>query len=249
MINIRKIKFLRRKSIFGKLIRLPFKLIPAQATLTIFAGPLKGRKWIKGSHNISVWLGRYEIKQTKLFVQESKQKKVLWDLGAHVGYYSLLFKSQNEDSKVYAFEPVLKNVKLLQNHLTMNSIEGVAVFQKAVSNELGTLKFNSSRTSVAGKLHIEGDIEVEVIKLSFFLENETIASPDIIKMDIEGEELKVLKDLQLLLARQKPIIFLSTHGKDVHDQCCVFLKSIGYDLLPLDADNLAQSREIFCQSL
>ena len=103
--NIRHIKFLRNKSLFGKIIRLPTKLIPASAILPILSGNLRGKKWIKGAHNVSVVLGTYERKQSNEFTTFCKGSKSFWDLGAHVGYYTLLYHFHNSGGKIFAFEP------------------------------------------------------------------------------------------------------------------------------------------------
>ena len=98
--NTRRIKFLRRKTLIGKLLRLPFKLIPAKAIVPIIRGPLKNKKWIKGSHNISIPLGSYELKQTAAFRKLALNSKAFWDLGSHVGYYSLLYNSVSPSGKI-----------------------------------------------------------------------------------------------------------------------------------------------------
>ena len=250
MLNLRKHSILRKNSLFGKIIRLPLLLIPKYKVVSVLSGPLKGKKWIVGSHNHSAWLGTYENNQTSIFAEKCAGKKVLWDLGSHAGYYTLLFKTINQDSSVFAFEPIENNVSFCEKHLKLNNFKNVTLFQKAVSNEEGILKF-ARGNSVGGKLSETGDMTVPVIKLSNFLKEDKIFFPDVIKMDIEGAEYKVLDDLKSCLASsdKKPIIFLSTHGKEVQDQCLNLMDSLNYGITPLDAKNTQNTKEYLLEPI
>ncbi len=242
--NIRHVKFLRNKSLFGKLIRLPFKLIPYNSVLKILSGNLKGKKFIKGAHNISVIFGTYERKQSDKFASYCKASKCFWDLGAHVGYYTLLYNSQNPAGNILAFEPSEVNAKLFHKHMELNKISNYKLFEVAVSDKEGMLSFKKTRTTVAGKLDEEGETKVKVVRLSKMLETNEIQIPDLVKMDIEGAEENVLRDMKAVFTQRKPVLFVSTHGKQVHLNCVALLKEMGYNLKPLDKPDLDASREI-----
>lgn len=242
--NLRRYKWLRNRSLVGKLLRLPFRLIPQNAVVRIIGGPLKGCRWIKGSHNISILLGTYEKRQSHEFAARSLHSNVFWDLGAHVGYYSLLFKKLNFKGKVFAFEPMKFNADLFRRHMSLNHVEHITLFENAVSLQKGILRFNTGATSVAGRLDDAGLLEIVTIKLSEWVKESRIEMPDLIKMDIEGAEFDVLTDLKSILCARKPAIFLSTHGEAIHRECVKLLKSIGYQLTPLDVKDLNDSREL-----
>ncbi|MEO8414734.1 MAG: FkbM family methyltransferase [Ginsengibacter sp.] len=242
--NIRHIKFLRRKSIFGKLLRLPIRLIPDNTVLKIFSGLLKGKKFIKGSHNISIAIGTYERKQSERFASYCAASNCFWDLGAHVGYYTLLYNSQNPEGKTFAFEPSEANAKLYHRHMELNQIKNYQLFQAAVSNKEGILSFNKTRSTVAGKLDETGDTKVKAMQLSKFIEKNEFAVPGLVKMDIEGGEENALLDVKEIFMKTKPVLFLSTHGKQVHLNCIRLLTEMGYNLEPLDKPNLNDCREI-----
>lgn len=246
--NTRRVKILRRKSWLGKILRLPFDLIPKTAILPIISGLLKGTKWIKGSHNISVLLGTYERKQSIQFLKIASSASVFWDLGAHVGYYSLLYAKANPTGKIYAFEPIEGNVSLYIKHMALNNVLNFKVFESAVSDTYSKLSFNTTATSVAGKLSENGNITVDVVKLSDLTAKGKIEVPQLIKMDIEGEEFKVLTDLRDLLTTYKPGIFLSTHGARVHKNCLNLLAELNYVFVALDSNDLESSKEIFAHS-
>ncbi|WP_186435022.1 FkbM family methyltransferase [Gillisia sp. Hel_I_86] len=242
MLNLRKHNLLRRSNLFGRLLRLPFLIIPKSMVIPILTGPLRGKKWIAGSHNNSVWLGTYESNQSLKFVQKSKESQIFLDLGAHAGYYTLLYKSVNKAATVYSFEPVETNYGFLQKHIKMNNLNNIFHFKKAVADKEGVLRF-ARGNSVGGKLSLEGDMNVCAIKLSRFIKEKIIQFPDLIKMDIEGAEYQVLKDLEPFLKSQKPVIFLSTHGDDIREACLNLMKSLDYKIIPLDEKSMIKARE------
>lgn len=222
-------------------------MVPDNMVISILSGPLRGKKWIAGSHNTSVWLGTYESNPSRIFSEKCKDKKIFWDLGAHAGYYTLLFKTVNKNSTVYSFEPVENNFENFKKHVDLNKLNGVIPFQKAVSDKEGRLRF-AKGNSVGGKLSESGDMEVSVVRLSRLVEEETIQLPDLIKMDIEDAEYKVLLDLKpFLVSEKKPVIFLSTHGKGTRDACLSLIRTLDYKIFPLDDNSMAGAREFLIE--
>ena len=78
------------KSIVGKALRFPLRLIPCGAQMTILQGPLRGKRWIAGSSDHGCWLGSYEYPKQRAFSAAISHGDVVYDLGANVGFYSLL---------------------------------------------------------------------------------------------------------------------------------------------------------------
>tara|TARA_B100000953_G_C17943990_1_gene397868 strand:+ start:51 stop:761 length:711 start_codon:yes stop_codon:yes gene_type:complete len=233
----------------GRLLRLPFLLIPKQMIIPILSGPLRGKKWIVGSHNHSAWLGTYERSQTLTFVDKCKGREIFWDLGAHAGYYTLLFKTINSTSTVYSFEPIKSNYRYFERHLKLNNLNKVFLIKKAVADKEGILKF-AKGNSVGGKLSETGDMTVPVIKLSSLLKKKIVEFPDVIKMDVEGAELQVLEDIKfILMSEEKPIIFLSTHGKKIHDSCLDLINSMNYIITPIDDKSINLARELLIEPI
>ena len=91
------------KTLYGKILRLPLRLIPKNMKLPILQGKLRGEKWIVGSSNHGCWLGSYEYKQRILFEKTIIRGSVIFDIGAHVGFYTLLAsKLVGPKGKVFA---------------------------------------------------------------------------------------------------------------------------------------------------
>jgi hypothetical protein len=74
----------------GKLLRFPLRFIPAETTLPILQGMLRGSKWISNSSTNGCWLGSYEYTKQKIMARTIQPGKVVYDVGAHVGFYTLL---------------------------------------------------------------------------------------------------------------------------------------------------------------
>ena len=90
MINFSKIS---NKKLIGKILRALLKIIPKGMTVLIVQGKLKGKKWIKGSGFNGYWLGSYESEKVLIFEKTLKKGNILFDIGAHVGFYTLVLYS------------------------------------------------------------------------------------------------------------------------------------------------------------
>jgi FkbM family methyltransferase len=199
-------------------------------TVPILQGPLRGKKWIVGSQRHAFWLGSYEPHMQKLIAQEVKPDAVFYDVGANVGFYSLLASILVGPGKIFAFEPLPANVTYLYRHLTLNSIENVEVLELAICDRVGGSFFEQEGTGAMGRLQDKGSLRVATATLDSLLQEQRIAPPSYIKMDIEGAELKALIGAELCFHRHKPVLFLATHGRNVHKECCDLLRSWNYEL-------------------
>jgi len=239
------------KSFLGKILRLPLKLIPKGTVVPILQGKLKGRKWIIGSHFHGCWLGSYEYDKRIMFERFVKEESVVLDVGANVGFYTLLCSLLvGEGGKVFAFEPMERNIHFLKKHLDLNEIANVTIFENAVGDHEGIAFFDETPSYIGqlnfGSCHLskEGTAKVSMVSLDDLYKKKDIPLPDFIKIDVEGAEMLVLKGAQLILNKSNPVIFLATHGKELHKQCCEFLINLGFTLKALDADDVEQTDEI-----
>ncbi|MCC6147333.1 MAG: FkbM family methyltransferase [Anaerolineaceae bacterium] len=233
------------KLLFGKLLRLPLRLIPPQTVLPVLQGRLRGKKWIAGSSLHGFWLGTFERGKRIVFEQTVKENSVVFDIGAHVGYYTLLASVlAGPGGRIFAFEPLPANLVYLKEHLRLNNVENATVLEAAVSDKYGTACFEDSPGRAMGRLSPAGKLQVEMVSLDELIASGELPAPDCIKMDIEGGEAAALSGAMSVLAQYHPIIFLATHGDAVHRECCLLLRSLGYELQPLDGMNLESSSEL-----
>lgn len=232
MVNISQIS---AQSFFGKLLRLPLSWIPPGLVVPILQGRLRGYKWITDSSINGCWLGSYEYQKRQLFEKVITPGSVVFDIGAHVGYYTLLSAVLvGHTGMVFAFEPNPGNLSLLKRHLVINSLTNVKIMDMAVSDRTGSVHFDNSPHSSMGHISPTGTITVRTDSLDNLYAQQKVPAPDVIKIDVEGAELSVLRGGKNLLSTHHPVIFLATHGQDIHRDCCNFLKSAGYTVELID---------------
>jgi len=219
---------IQSNGVLGRIARLPLRFLPPDLVLPIMHGPLRGSNWIVGSAHHACWLGTYEQEKQKRIASELKPGSVFYDVGANVGLYSLLAARLDPAGKTYAFEPLPKNTLYLRRHLDLNCIHNVRVLELAISDQVGTDSFYEAGDRSMGHLGQDGNLLVRTATIDSLLHEEEIPPPDYIKMDIEGAELQALRGGMDCIQRHRPVIFLATHGREVHKGCCQLLESWGY---------------------
>jgi FkbM family methyltransferase len=214
--------------------------------LPIIAGRLRGRWWLPASRGkiLRILNGTYEREQTRLFEQLLRPGGVVLDVGANVGYYTLLASVLVGDAgAVHAFEPEPRNAEFLRRHLRINGRRNVTVQQAAVSDRAGTARFEFGTGSGTGHLGEAGTLEVRTLRLDDFCAEHGLA-PAAIKIDVEGAEMSVLAGARSTLARHRPILFLSTHGPEVHAASLAFLRGLGYQLRAILGGDVESTTEV-----
>ena len=159
--------------------------------------------------------GILEREQTKLFIENIKEGMTIIDIGANIGYYTLIAAKLigKRKGKVYAFEPELSNFNLLIKNIKLNNYKNVIPILKAVSDQNGQIKLFLSESNREGHRIYnfkEGRrfIKVETITLDNFFKNKE-KEIDVIKMDIEGAEIAALKGMNnILKVNQKLKLFI-----------------------------------------
>ncbi len=155
----------------------------------------------------------------KLF-KKIKKNMIIYDIGGHVGMYTLPFaKIVGNNGKVYVFEPENNGLNSINQNLAINEITNVKSFPFAISDKTSKSNFyvrpdkdthslfeNSPAPSKTGKqniLNIQTYTIDDLIKKGF-------AIPDFIKIDTEGAELKILDGIKLNYEKLK-YIFIEIH--------------------------------------
>jgi len=228
------------ETIVGRILRLPLRLLPTGTVVPVLQGPLRGQKWIVGSSTHGCWLGTYELPKQLEFARSVKSGDVVYDIGANVGFYSLLAAvCAGGAGLVYSFEPAPRNIELLTRHLALNRVSNCEIVPAAVCAEDGWRMFDLSQGPCTGHLSSEGSIKVKAVSLDSFLRNGSgIRKPNILKIDVEGGEFEVLSGASRILSDYGPQIFLATHGPEHRSKCCELLESLSYHLEFLSDDEL-----------
>jgi FkbM family methyltransferase len=183
-------------------------------------------------------------------LEQSKDKKSVLDVGAHIGLYSLpLSQRISPDGKIYAFEPSTVNRGYLKKHLELNDINNVEVYPYLVGKESNdSIDFYEDTTQVnpMGGLvwtkNIATTAEVVQKKMvtldDFCLEKDI--QPELIKVDVEGAEIDLLYGGKNIICKCLPIIVLSLHPNHIKllgqslNELTSFLDKVNYQCLTLD---------------
>lgn len=166
--------------------------------------------------------GAWEPNETELIKREIKKGDVALDLGAHIGYYTLIFaKLVGEKGRVFAFEPAPDNFALLEKNVKVNNYSNVILERKGVLNKSGKAKLwlrsDSNKSGhrihpINMKIHHPKPIEIDVVSLDDYFKDYN-GKIDFIKLDIEGSEEEALRGMGNILKKNKKIKILAENGK------------------------------------
>jgi FkbM family methyltransferase len=185
------------------------------------------------------WLGTYEMDLQRCVQDLIQRDMVVYDLGANIGYLSLLLgQLVGSRGMVMAFEPLPANQERLRANLALNPDIPVEMIPKAVSNKSGEMPFIVHASDDMGKLQgslgrdedYSRSIRVETITLDDFAYVEGHALPAVIKMDIEGGEALALAGMQHLLDDARPELLIELHGFEAASTVWKILQTADYNM-------------------
>ena len=159
---------------------------------------------------------------TPLFDDLIRKSSVFFDIGANIGYFSILADKLNPDCQTVAFEPSIGSLHYLRKNIELNKSKSVVVIDSAVSNIEGTLLFNeitnskypwikynlNGSNSLAGE-HIKSTFcsyDVQVITIEKVIEKLKLTQVDLIKLDTECTEHLILNSSIEVIQKHLPII-------------------------------------------
>jgi FkbM family methyltransferase len=225
---------LRRDAWLGKLVRMPLRIIPKNAVLPILQGPGRGLKWIVRSYNHGCWLGSYEFEKQELISKIVRPGDVIYDVGAHVGYFTIIFaKLVGVTGVVYAFEPIKENYQFILQHIALNNLPNVKAIHAGVAASSGIARFAVGNHSATSHRSDSGSIRVPVYNLEEYVSDNCLSPPNLIKMDIEGEEMDVVPSILDFVVRHRTKLLVSTHQNGSASVLNKLLSSAGFSVRPL----------------
>jgi FkbM family methyltransferase len=164
------------------------------------------------------FFGRYEIEkeQTKFWNNFIQPGMIVLDIGANIGYYSLMAaKRTGKTGKVYAFEPVNNTFRLLVENIRINGFTNISAHKIAFSDTSGKTEIftadskNTGMSSFSEHVHFSGIKEsVDMIEGDAFIASLNPLKIDLVKIDVEGAELKVLKGMIQSIIKFRPLILM-----------------------------------------
>lgn len=136
------------------------------------------------------------VSKDYFFISENKTPKII-DCGANIGMSILYFKFIYPDCSILAFEPNPRAYYLLKKNIEHNNLKNVELHNLALLDKINKIDFyvgNESDILLASTIKERGGekvIKIQTQKLSSYM-NDVV---DLVKIDIEGSEIQVLKDL------------------------------------------------------
>lgn len=200
-------------------------------------GPLKGLKWIVGASTHGCWLGTFEADKVAAFKSEIRRESIVFDLGANAGVYTLLSATRAAAGHVYSFEPLDRNLEFLRRHIELNRFTNCTVIPAAVHSSSGWAQFAEGPTPEMAALTTGGTLRVKTVALDELRQSATLPAPDLIKMDIEGNELEALHGATRLLESDRPVVYVAAHSSNLQRDCAEFLRNLGYSVALVPGSN------------
>lgn len=151
-----------------------------------------------------------EIFVDGIYTFESNSKyPVIYDCGANIGMSCLFFKQLFPNAKIKAFEADPMIAEVLQSNLAKNEIEDVCLVKKAAWIDGDGVEFGAEGADGGSFNYPYNRVRIESVRLKDYLEEESFV--DLLKIDIEGAECKVLKDCRSSISKIKNI-FIEYHS-------------------------------------
>jgi FkbM family methyltransferase len=201
-------------------------------------------------------LGIYETEVIRLLQKYIRPADHCVDVGAHLGYLTILMTLLvGETGQVTSFEPVPETFRVLEENIRINNLRNVRLQNAALAEKSGTLslaineqqELSWTPSSVGYAVgQNQYAITVPAISLDDFLSHST-RMPAVIKIDVEGAELSVLRGAGETLRRERPVVFVEIHGwgtpgsREVMD----FLAEMNYEVSIIGN----RKEEAFCLAL
>ena len=162
--------------------------------------------------------GAYEEEQTVSWMQYARDAKVIFDIGANAGIYSLLAASVNPQAEIHAFEPTPELFADFLNNIRLNDIQNIIANEVAIgkTDETGFVHVckgsdgsNEAMNYVTSENLRQSDLPTEIRSIDSYCRQNRIDRIDLMKIDIEGGEYNALLGAKgLLESRSIGCIFI-----------------------------------------
>ncbi len=192
------------------------------------------------------WNGYKNFEYTKIFIPLAKKVKTFYDIGANIGYYSLLAAMVNNTAKIVGFEPASGPLHYFRENVRINRFSNIYIEPIALSDKEGEIKFhevfspkykylehnlagegNTGSKQTAGKYVIK---TVNATTLDSYVTRQNEESIDLIKIDTEGTENLILEKSSFVLRNMKPVIICETLFQTIEPELERIMRSHGYEL-------------------
>ncbi len=196
--------------------------------------------------------GSYEPNELAVLDRVLEPGMVFLDGGANEGWFSLLAAAKiGPTGKVVAIEPSTREVARLRANLRLNGLSNVAVVQAALADQVGFAVLQVAEPEHSGqntlgrfahKVTSVATQETALISLDYIVRAEGLERVDVVKLDVEGAELRALRGARYILAQHRPLLLIEVLEPALRAQGCSaemllhFLADQGYRLCWFDPE-------------
>lgn len=213
---------------------------------TVALGQAAGMRIDPSGANPGYALGTSEPLIQDVFAEHVPRGGVVWDIGANIGFYTLIAARLVGDGQVLAFEPLPGNLDAIRRNVALNSLSNVKLVDVALSDKEGMAQLEIHSRQTWAKLDTSADtgfsqtrdatghIEVALATIDSQLASQPV--PDFVKMDIEGAEVAALRGASVLLSQHRPTLICELHG--TNEAVCDLLESHGYTVTSIETPDV-----------
>lgn len=173
-------------------------------------------------HKTHVALGLYEKEVYGRVAKAIRPESVFYDVGAGYGYYVVGVAKRLVGGQIWAFEGDPAAAELLRQAIQANGagpkVHSIDAYVSDVASE--------------GFTTIDATVQAGA------------PAPDLIKIDVEGAEMAVLRGAEAVIAADRPILFIETHSKTADEECQDFLRAHGYRIDVIESKSFREARPI-----
>jgi FkbM family methyltransferase len=197
------------------------------------------------SGNIA-FTGFYELALSQRIAKLAQQGGMLVDVGANMGYFSMLWAGINPSGRATAFEAAPRNIALIERNILQNHLsDRVTLIPKAAGDHSGTISFDAGPTDQTGWGGISSTVSANTIDVPLVrLDQELPDSPiDVLKIDVEGADTWVLLGCEALLKKKRIGTIFFEQNRDrmarlgiAPEEAQIFLHDLDYSCFSLGRD-------------
>ena len=238
------------KGLYWSIIHRLYKIPNMRRVLTPVVNVLKPQSVMIQGHKLYIdkWdttvsqelllSGKWEEYETELFKKNIAAGDTVVDIGAHIGYYTLLAaRLVGERGKVYAFEPDPRNFQLLKKNIEENGYNNVVLVNKAVAEISGKAQlFLNSENTGDHRIYQSNENRRSLVIATTTLDEyfkDKEQRIDLIKMDIQGSEARAFQGGKNIIDRNKQIkiitefqpAFIKMSGRSAKEYLSLLRKS------------------------
>jgi FkbM family methyltransferase len=202
----------------------------------LYSETLNGIKFeldIKEEVDFSIYLGNHDFLEVEYFLQNLGNESTFLDIGANIGYYSLLINHKYPQCRILAVEADDYNYNRLLLHARMNNAN-IECFNMAINDRSGKVLFQANDLGNRGASAISTDVkksmlikEIDCLTLADFIKINNVKKISGIKIDIEGFEYPVLKH------------FFENSDKNVWPEF-IITEAFGYSILKVNGSPIEE---------